>query len=161
MRPFALIILLVLPTIASAQQPGYRMVADFFRSLKDAIEQDDTTDLKRLVYPFKDEIEDMQAAMIENMRNGNPNQRGDGAFSMAALDTLITHHLSAIKPIPGDLYTQLATDRIFGPVISRYKQKHVWIMDFRNVHIILLENRGKLQLFFWENLNNLIHPGAP
>lgn len=114
--------------------------------------------LEQLVYPFKDDVEDMQAGLIENMLNGNPQQRGDGAFSMYALDTLVTHHLAEVKPIAGGLYAQLSNDRFFGKVIGRYRQQQVWVMDFHDVHIILLEKRRKLQLLFWENLNNLLNP---
>lgn len=62
----------------------------------------------------------MQAGMIENMLDGDPLQRGDGAFSMYALDTLIAHHLAEIRPVDDDLYAQLAADRVFGSVISTY-----------------------------------------
>lgn len=140
-----------------AQQPE-PMVEAYFVALQQAINQQDTPTLKQLVYPFKDDVEDMQAGLIENMLNGNPQQRGDGAFSSTALDTLIAHHLSEVVPIPDELYSQLSNDRFFGKVIGAYKQRHVWVMDFHDVHIILLEKRRKLQLLFWENLNNLLNP---
>ena len=130
----------------------------FFLALKQAVVQRDTTALKRLVYPFRDEVEDMQAGMIENMLNGDPLQRGDGAFSMYALDSLIAHYLAEIKPVDDDLYARLATDRFFGPVIRTYQQKQVWVMDFHEVRMILLEKKGEFQLFFWENLNRLLRP---
>jgi len=130
----------------------------FFLALRQAVNKRDTAALKRLVYPFRDEVEDMQAGMIENMLNGDPLQRGDGAFSMYALDSLIAHYLAEIKPVDDDLYARLATDRFFGPVIRTYQQKQVWVMDFHEVRMILLEKKGEFQLFFWENLNRLLRP---
>lgn len=135
------------------------IVHEFFLALKQAIHQQDTARLQQLVFPFKDDVEDMQMGIIENMLHGDPQQRGDGAFSTYALDTLIAHHLTEVKPIPNGLYTQLSGDRFFGPLLSGYKQQYIWVMDFHDVHIILLEKRSRLQLLFWENLNNLLNPG--
>ncbi len=139
-------------------QQNTPMIEEFFLTLKQAVGREDTATLKQLVYPFRDDVEDMQAGLIEQMLKGDPQQRGDGAFSTYALDTLISHHLSEIKPIPNELYAQLSGDRFFGSVISSYKQKQVWVMDFHEVRMILLETEGKLQLFFWENLNRLLNP---
>ncbi|MGV3762736.1 hypothetical protein [Parapedobacter sp.] len=157
MNKLFIIALAVIPLWSTAQQPE-PMVKTFFVALQKAIGQQDTRALKPLVYPFKDDVEDMQAGLIENMLNGNPQQRGDGAFSVYALDTLIAHHLTEVKPITDELYAQLSNDRFFGKVIGGYRQQQVWVMDFHDVHIILLEKRRKLQLLFWENLNNLLNP---
>ena len=157
MKRLIIFLLTTLPALSIAQQHT-PMIETFFLALKTAVSRQDTAALKQLVYPFRDEVEDMQAGLIELMLKGDPQQRGDGAFSSYALDTLIAQHLSEIKPIPDDLYTQLSGDRFFGTVISSYKQKHVWVMDFHEVRMILLEKDGKLQLLFWENLNRLLHP---
>ncbi|MEC3879825.1 hypothetical protein [Parapedobacter sp. 10938] len=156
MNKLLIIVFAVVPVWSTAQQTE-PMVEAFFVDLKKAIEQQDTQTLKQLVYPFKDEVEDMQAGLIDNMLNGNPQQRGDGAFSMYALDALIAHHLTEVVPISDELYGQLSIDRFFGKVISGYKQQHVWVMDFHEVRLILLEKRRKFQLLFWENMNNLLH----
>lgn len=152
------VITLALAPLWSTAQQSKPMVEAFFLALKNAVNRQDTATLRQLVYPFRDEVEDMQAGLIGSMLKGAPQQRGDGAFSNHALDTLIAHHLSEIKPISDNLYAQLSDDRFFGAVISSYKQKYVWVMDFYDVHIILLEKDGNLQLLFWENLNNLLNP---
>src|SRR5690606_5981652 len=130
----------------------------FFLALRQAVNKRDTAALKRLVYPFWDEVEDMQAGMIENMLDGDPLQRGDGAFSMYALDTLIAHHLAEISAVDDDLYAQLAADRVCGSVLSTYAQRQGWIMDFNEVRMIRLKKRGNFQLLCWENLNRLLNP---
>jgi len=157
MSRLTILLLTTLPALSIAQQHT-PMVEDFFLALKNTVSRQDTATLKQLVYPFKDDVEDMQEGLIELMLKGDPQQRGDGAFSSYALDTLIAHHLSEIKPIADELYAQLSGDRFFGTVISSYKQKHVWVMDFHEVRMILLEKDGKLQLLFWENLNRLLNP---
>ncbi|WP_165922823.1 hypothetical protein [Anseongella ginsenosidimutans] len=135
------------------QAPGFK---GFFTELRAAAENRDVRKLETLIYPFKDKVEDMQEAMIENILHGNIGQRGDGAFSVRALDSLMANHLDKIKPIEKDLYGQLSKDIIFGKVIRSFKPKDVFVMDYRDARMILLQGKDGLQLFFWENLNNLL-----
>lgn len=130
----------------------------FFSSLRAAAESKDVPNLKTLIFPFRDQVEDMQAGMIERILNGDEDSRGDGAFSMRALDSLLANHLDKISVIDKDLYRQLSRDIIFGKAIGRFRQKDVLVMDHRDARIILLQGKGGLQLFFWENLNNLLRP---
>ncbi|MFS8615333.1 MAG: hypothetical protein FWJ85_00815 [Solitalea sp.] len=156
MKRNMLILLLVLPGFASAfDLPDVRQ---FFADFKKAAVSRDVSALKKLIYPFRDEVEDMQAELIESILNGDESRRGDGAFSIRALDSLITKHLDKIQLIDPDLYTQLSRDRIFGPVLSRFPQQKIYVMDYRDARMILLRSDDRLQLFFWENLNNLLRP---
>lgn len=130
----------------------------FFTALRAAAESKDVPKLKTLIYPFRDQAEDMQAEMIESILNGNEARRGDGAFSIRALDSLLAKHLDKISVIDKDLYRQLSRDIIFGKVIGSFRQKDVFVMDHQDARMILLRGKKGLQLFFWENLNNLLRP---
>src|SRR3546814_20176312 len=98
-----------------------------------------------LVYPFRDEVEDMQEAMVENILNENIDQKGDGAFSIRALDSLLAHHLDKIAPIEKELYGQLSKDRIFGEVIKSFKPEDVFVMDYQEARMILLQGKDGLR----------------
>ncbi|HEY9560146.1 MAG TPA: hypothetical protein VIR29_05085 [Anseongella sp.] len=154
MSSIIICLFLVLP--ASVRVPETPEFSVFFTELRAAAENKDIPKLKMLVYPFRDEVEDMQEAMVENILNGNIDQKGDGAFSIRALDSLLAHHLDKIAPIEKELYGQLSKDRIFGEVIKSFKPEDVFVMDYQEARMILLQGKDGLQLFFWENLNNLL-----
>lgn len=128
----------------------------FFTALRNAAADKDTTKLKTLIYPFRDKVEDMQAELIESILEGGETRNGDGAFSIRALDSLLASHLDQIGPVEKGLYRQLSGDLIFGKVIGSFSRNDVFVMDYRDVRIILLRDRNGLRLFFWENLNNLL-----
>ena len=154
-----LCVLLAFPGFSSGQgKPAFDAL---FSALRIAAENKDIPKLKMLVYPFRDEVEDMQEAIIENILNGNIGQKGDGAFSIRALDSLLANHLDKIAPIEKDLYGQLSKDLIFGKVIRKFKPNDVFVMDYQEARMILLEGKDGLQLFFWENLNNLLRRPPP
>src|SRR3546814_14241824 len=95
---------LVLP--ASVRVPETPEFSVFFTELRAAAENKDIPKLKMLVYPFRDEVEDMQEAMVENIIKGNIEQKGNGVFSIRAQDSLMAHHLDKIAPIEKELYGQ-------------------------------------------------------
>src|SRR5690606_8102568 len=115
----------------------------FFTVLRNAAVKKDTTVLKTLIYPFRDEVEDMQAGLIKSILEGNPARNGDGAFSVGALDSLIARHLDKITPIEKELYKQLSGDPIFGKTIRGFSRKDISVMDYHDVRMILLKSEER------------------
>src|SRR3546814_16183733 len=148
MSSIIICLFLVLP--ASVRVPETPEFSVFFTELRAAAENKDIPKLKMLVYPFRDEVEDMQEAMVENILNGNIDQKGDGAFSIRALDSLLAHHLDTIAPIEKALYGQLYKDRILGEVIKSLKPDDVFVMDYQEASMIMLQYMDGLRLFFRE-----------
>ncbi|HET8809475.1 MAG TPA: hypothetical protein VFM65_04335 [Flavobacteriaceae bacterium] len=151
-----LITMMLLWTIFSNAQESNDFEV-FFNKFKSAVIAADVPKLKTLIYPFKDEVEDMQAGLIEKIAHGNKFQTGDGAFSLRALDSLIAHHLDKIHLIEKETFQQLARNPIFGKVVRSVGKKHIYTFEHKNTFIVFFKTKKTgIQLFFWENLNSLL-----
>src|SRR3546814_11144596 len=104
MSSIIICLFLVLP--ASVRVPETPEFSVFFTELRAAAENKDIPKLKMLVYPFRDEVEDMQEAMVENIINGNIDQKGDGAFSIRAHTPFLDHHMANTTTIEKKLKEQ-------------------------------------------------------
>ena len=129
---------------------------NYFTEFRTAVTSADVATLKTLIYPFKDEVEDMQAELIQKIATGHELQKGDGAFSLKALDSLTVHHLEKIVPIQENLYVQLSKDPIFGKTIRTFLPEEIYVFEHKEAHVILFKSKEGVQLFFWENLNSLL-----
>lgn len=148
------IFLILISAVVNAQETD--AFKNYFMDFRSAVTSANVEALKTLIYPFKDEVEDMQAELIQSIATGHEAQTGDGAFSLRALDSLVKNHLDKIVPISKELYAQLGKDLIFGKTIRSIPPEEIYVFEYRDAHIILFKNKKEIQLFFWENLNSLL-----
>jgi hypothetical protein len=143
--------------LASCSQ-GPQTPEDFFTKLQTAISENDQAALEKMIFSSPDDEYGMEIKqeILEGLANDNPQERGDGAYSSIALQILISQHLDKVVPIPNELYLDLVGDGDFNAAFKGRDKNDILIMDYNDCHILLVREQGRLQLVFWESLNNLI-----
>ncbi len=160
---YCIILFLFMTTAINAQDKAE--LQQFFTSFKEAAVQKDVMRLNSLIYPFKYadkewnyRLEDIQDRMLQGVLRGNITHKGQGAFSLTALEVLIKNHLDEFKTCPADMYQKLCDNKILGKVIPKFQQEEIFLFaqDKTDTHIMLLQTESGLQLLAWKNLNELI-----
>ena len=135
-----------------------KRIKGFLTSFQNAVDDRDTSALRAHIYSDYGDgtYAEIPRRIIEATFMNNEIHTADFSFSDRAFSQLVDSLDTRFIPIPDKLFQELKENREMFSFLKEYTPKELAIFDYKNVHIILVFRKRKIQLFFWEGMNRLL-----
>ncbi len=137
-------------------QSSKRDIKVYFKTFLKAAEAKDKKEISSLIYQAEDEkIAKIKSQIVEAVLKNDPYSTRDFAFSTRALEELIKTKIKTFENGDNTLTKDLLDKKILSQgEIDNFS--NIFSFEEEETFIILIEKDNKIQLLFWEGLNNLI-----